>query len=54
MRLGDVASSHAVCGTRSNGQHTTGAVAKGDTDLVNCERCMKRMGWDTPAQEEAK
>lgn len=43
MKVGDIFSSYAICGTRSNGQHAAGSVFPGkDTDSVNCQRCLGR------------
>jgi hypothetical protein len=44
LRVGQSLSSHAVCGVRSNGQHTA-YTTEYDTDAVTCQRCIKKMGW---------
>ena len=46
LKVGDVFSSSAFCGTRSNGQRTAFVLSRLDTKDVTCDRCIKRLGWE--------
>lgn len=51
LKVGDVFSSRAVCGTRSNGQHTSGRVyAHLDTKDITCSKC----GGPSRSEREAR
>jgi hypothetical protein len=45
LKVGQLLSSRASCGIRSNGQHTAHIIPGADTDKITCERCIKHMGW---------
>lgn len=45
LKVGQLMSSSASCGVRSNGQHTAFIIPNADTDKITCQRCIKRLGW---------